>query len=537
MTELARSPWDPVTGPAVVDAPARDEAGMRAVLARLDEPVRAVRDGSGIGLAVGDSGADTLAVAPATPPETLGDPGFRRRYGVARCYAAGAMANGIAAEELVIALGRDGVLGSFGAAGLVPDRIEAAIARITTALPHGPYAFNLIHSPSEEALERRAVELYLAHGIRVVEAAAFLTLTPHLVRYRVAGLARDPSGAVRIGNRVVAKVSRREVAERFLGPPPPELVAALRAQGLVTDEQARLAARVPMADDITVEADSAGHTDNRPLVVLLPSIVELRDELQARYRFAEPVGVGAAGGIGTPHAALAAFVLGAGYVVTGSVNQSCLEAAASPHTKRLLAEVDLADVAMAPAADMFELGVRLQVVKRGTFFPVRAQRLYALYREYDGLEALPADERAKLERQVFRQGLDEVWRSTREYFLARDPAQLARAEADPKRRMALVFRWYLGLSSHWSNVGEPGREADYQIWCGPAMGAFNDWARGSYLADPARRRVVDVSRHLMTGAAYLRRVAHFEALGVPLPAALRRYRPEPGPPPPRAVPC
>ncbi|MGI5227929.1 PfaD family polyunsaturated fatty acid/polyketide biosynthesis protein [Actinoallomurus sp. CA-142502] len=520
--------------------PARDEAGMRRLLAQLDEPVQVVRDASGIGVLGGAgerSGTEVLAEAPAAPPETLGDPGFRRRHGVARCYAAGAMAGGIATEELVIALGRDRVLGSFGAAGLLPDRIEAAIARITDALPCGPYAFNLIHSPAEEALERRTVELYLAHGVRTVEAAAFLTLTPHVVRYRVAGLSEEPSGAVRIGNRVIAKVSRREVARHFLSPPPPELVAALAGQGLVTARQAELAARVPMADDVTVEADSAGHTDNRPLVVLLPSIVELRDELQARYRFAEPVGVGAAGGIGTPHATLAAFVLGAGYVVTGSVNQSCVEAAASAHTKRLLAEVDLADVAMAPAADMFELGVRLQVVKRGTLFPVRAQRLYALYRAYDGLEQIPADERARLERQVFRQSLDEVWRGTREYFAARDPAQVVRAEQDPKRRMALVFRWYLGRSSRWSNVGEPGREGDYQIWCGPAMGAFNDWVRGSHLADPADRRVVDVARHLMTGAAYLRRVAHLDALGVTLPAALRRYRPEPGAPAPRAMPC
>ena len=535
-----------MTVPAILDGgtgPVPEEAELRRTLLRLDEPVRVVRHGDRLGVLAGRAsepdrlGAAVVAEAPPAPPETLGDPGFRRRYGVARCYAAGAMANGIAAEELVLALGRDGALASFGAAGLLPDRIEAAIGRITAALPHGPYAFNLIHSPSEEALERRAVELYLAHGIRTVEAAAFLTLTPHVVRYRVAGLSADPSGAVRIGNRVIAKVSRREVAHRFLSPPPPELVAALRAQGLVTAEQAALAARVPMADDITVEADSAGHTDNRPLVALLPSIVELRDELQTRHHFAEPVGIGAAGGIGTPHATLAAFVLGAGYVVTGSVNQSCREAAASAHTKRLLAEVDLADVAMAPAADMFELGVRLQVVKRGTMFPVRAQRLYTLYRAYDGLEHLPAEERAKLERQVFRQSLDEVWRGTRAYFAERDPAQVMRAEQDPKRRMALVFRWYLGCSSRWSNVGEPGREADYQIWCGPAMGAFNDWVRGCYLADPANRRVADVARHLMTGAAYLRRVAHLEALGVTLPAALRRYRPHPDPPEPRTVPC
>jgi trans-AT polyketide synthase/acyltransferase/oxidoreductase domain-containing protein len=29
--------------------------------------------------------------------------------------------------------------------------------------------------------------------------------------------------------------------------------------------------------------------------------------------------------------------------------------------------------------------------------------------------------------------------------------------------------------------GDETRRMDYQIWCGPAMGAFNDWVRGSFL--------------------------------------------------------
>jgi len=53
--------------------------------------------------------------------------------------------------------------------------------------------------------------------------------------------------------------------------------------GKITAEQAQLARLVPMADDVTVEADSGGHTDNRPLVSLVPSIIRLRDELQEKY--------------------------------------------------------------------------------------------------------------------------------------------------------------------------------------------------------------------------------------------------------------
>jgi PfaD family protein len=468
---------------------------------------------------------ELLGTLPPLRPEQLGDSAFRAAHGVRYAYMAGAMANGIASEELVIALGQAGILASFGAAGLVPARVEGAIRRIQAALPNGPYAFNLIHSPSEEALERGAVELYLRHGVRTVEASAFLGLTPHVVYYRAAGLGVDPSGAISIGNRVIAKISRREVAEQFMRPAPEALLAPLVEAGLITPLQAQLAAQVPMADDITVEADSGGHTDNRPLVCLLPSILALRDEIQAQQGYAQAVRVGAGGGIGTPAAALATFMMGAAYIVTGSINQACVESGASPHARRLLAQAGMADVMMAPAADMFELGVKVQLLKRGTFFPMRAQKLYELYQKYSALEAIPPAEREQLERQIFRKPLETIWQETEAYFAERDPDQIRRALDNPKRRMALVFRWYLGLSSRWANSGEPGREMDYQIWCGPAMGAFNDWVRGSYLEDPEARRVADVAQHMLTGAAYLYRIQQLRAYGVDVSSELSAYRP------------
>ena len=91
--------------------------------------------------------------------------------------------------------------------------------------------------------------------------------------------------------------------------------------------------------------------------------------------------------------------------------------------------------------------------------------------------------------------------------------------------MALVFRWYLGLSSRWSNSGEPGREMDYQIWCGPAMGAFNEWTQGTPLAAPENRRAADVAEQLLRGAAYLYRVQSLRSQGVTLPPVLAVYKP------------
>jgi trans-AT polyketide synthase/acyltransferase/oxidoreductase domain-containing protein len=372
-----------------------DESGIRRILENGSQTSFWVRDKQGrIGAATTMGTTDMsqlcsmelLATLPAYQPEQLGDPSFRQTYGTQYNYMAGAMANGIASEELVIALGKAGMLASFGAGGLVPSRIEQAIDRIQQALPNGPYAFNLIHSPSEEALERKAVDLYLQKGVNVIEASAFLSLTEHVVRYRVAGINRRSDGTVELTNRIIAKVSRLEVAAVFLKPAPAAILQQLVDMGSITSEQARLATTVPMADDITVEADSGGHTDKRSLVCVLPAVLALRDQIQAEQNYAQTVRIGAAGGISTPESVVGAFAMGASYVVTGSINQSCREAGTSDHVRAILAQIDMTDVLMAPAADMFEMGVKLQVAKKGTLFGLRAQKLYDLYNTYPAWE-------------------------------------------------------------------------------------------------------------------------------------------------------
>ena len=519
----------------VIDKLANSTEDIRNTLLHLNQVVHVVQNESTLGVCLAEDLTDStsgtlmsaIAQVPAMQVGQFGDPEFMQSYGLNMAYMTGAMANGIASEELVIAAGKAGLLGSFGAAGLVPSRIEEAIKTIQQALPNGPYAFNLIHSPSEDAIERGAVDMFLKYGVTTVEASAFLGLTPNIVRYRAAGLGRNSQNQLVIKNRVIAKISRTEVASKFMAPAPEAILRKLVEEGSITEEQAQLAAQVPMADDITVEADSGGHTDNRPLVLLLPAILTLAEQFQRKYGYAQSIRVGAAGGIGTPASALAAFMMGAAYVVTGSVNQSCLEAAASKHSKNLLAQAQMTDVTMAPAADMFEMGVELQVLKRGTMFPMRAKKLYELYKNYESIEEIPQQERLKLEQQVFRSSLDEIWRQTEEHFNARDPHQIERAKDHPKRKMALIFRWYLGLSSRWSNSGEQGREADYQIWAGPAMGAFNDWVKGSYLEDVSKRKTVEVAWHIMSGAAYLYRLRLLQIQGVWLPPACEVYTPQP----------
>ncbi len=471
------------------------------------------------------NGSASGPFVPALRLEDLGDAGFRADHGLRYAYVTGAMANGIGSADIVEEMGRAGMLGFFGAAGLSLQRVEAAIDRITQNLGDLPFGFNLIHSPNDPALEEAVVDLYLRRGVRLVEASAYLDLTPAVVRYRLHGIHIDAEGRVVTPNRVVVKVSRVEVASKFFAPPPERLLQELVRRGDLTAAQARLAATVPVAQDLTAEADSGGHTDNRPAITLLPTMLALRDRLQATHRYANPLRVGAAGGIATPAGAAAAFAMGADYLVTGSINQACVESGSSDVVRTMLAQAEQADVTMAPAADMFEMGVKVQVLKRGTMFAMRAAKLYELYRTHSSLDELPIAERAALEKNLFRAPLEEIWGQTRVYFQQRDPGQVERAERDPKHKMALVFRWYLGQSSRWANAGEPTRKLDYQVWCGPAMGALYEWAKGSFLELPQNRRVVTLALNLLHGAVVTLRVQMLRWQGVAVDSAAVRVTP------------
>jgi PfaD family protein len=440
-------------------------------------------------------------LSPQSICNQLGDREFCHDLGIRHPYLGGSMAKGISSIAMVEELGRNGMLGFFGAAGLPYATVEQAVDHLSAA-PF-PCGFNLIHSPQEPDLEKALAELFIAKGVRLVEASAFLALTLPLVRYRLHGIHRAADGSIVTPNRIIAKVSREELAERFFSPAPEKFLRELVADGTISAEQAELAALVPMAQEVTAEADSGGHTDNRPALALFPTIKSLAVRLKSQFGYPMKLRAGLAGGISTPTSAAAAFAMGAAYIMTGSVNQACVESGTSDTVRRMLAETRQADVSMAPAADMFEMGVTVQVLKRGTMFPMRAAKLYEIYRACGSLEEIPATEREKIEKTFFQNSCATIWNDTRAYFLTRDPRQVERAERDPKHLMALVFRWYLGQAAHWAKDGNESRKMDYQVWCGPAMGAFNEWAAGTFLEDPSRRTVSTVALNILYGAAEL----------------------------------
>lgn len=434
---------------------------------------------------------------------SLGSEVFRRRFGLKYAYMTGAMYRGVASAELVTKMGQAGLLSFFGAGGLSLEKIESNIVCIQAALNGDqPYGMNLLANYEYPAQEAAVVDLYLKYGIRNVEAAAFMQMTPALVRFRLQGLRTNARGEIVCDHRIVAKVSRPEVARAFMSPPPAAIVEKLLEQQLVTPLQAELSQRIPVSHDVCVEADSGGHTDGGIAAAMLPPLLRLRDEMQRTHGYAEPICMGLAGGIGGPEAAAAAFLLGADFIATGSINQCTVEAGMSPDGKSMLQEIDIQDTEYAPAGDMFEMGAQVQVMKKSVFFPARANKLLSIYRHYDSLDDIPARTRTQLENTFFKKTFDEIWRETAGYFRSAGMEhEIAKAEANAKHRMALVFRWYFAYCTRIAMEGKGDDRVNYQIQTGPALGSFNQWVKGTEWEPWGNRHVDRIAVRIMEATA------------------------------------
>ncbi len=437
--------------------------------------------------------------------ESLGSDSFKKDYGIRYAYVSGSMYRGIASKKLVVKMGKAGLLGFLGTGGLSVQRIEDDIRYIQAELSKDQaYGMNLLHNMNEPAAEDETVDLYLRYGIRVVEASAYMqNLSPALIRYRLTGLKQEADGSIARGHRIIAKVSRPEVAATFLSPPPQRIIEKLLAENKVTAEQAALAKNVPMSDDICVEADSGGHTDSGVAYTLMPAMLSLRDEMMKKFHYPFDIRVGASGGIGTPEAAAAAFILGADFILTGSINQCTAEAGTSDAAKDLLQQMNVQDTDYAPAGDMFELGAKVQVLKKGLFFPARGNRLYDLYQHYNSLDEIDDKTKKQIQEKYFKRSFDEIYAETRQFFAERNPAEIEKAERNPKHKMALVFRWYFAHTTQLALTGSAEQKVDYQIHTGPALGAFNQWIKGSELEDWRNRHVDEIGLKLLNATASL----------------------------------
>lgn len=416
---------------------------------------------------------------------------FKQRYKLTAPLMAGGMYKGVSSVELVSAMAKAGFLASLGAGGMKLESIEVALKELSKVDSKTPVCINVLANHNNPYAEIALVQLLLTYGFTVIEAAAFIDVTPALVLFKIKGLKKEKDKVVST-NRIIVKLSHEKVAENFLTPISDKILLELLNKDLISISEFEIAKGLIIADDITVEADSAGHTDRGIASVLLPAIKHVRDRKVKEHAIEAPVHVGLAGGIGTPESVLSALVLGADYVVTGSINQVTIESGQSREVKEALQCITTADTTYAPAGDMFEMGAIVQVLKKGSLFPMRAQKLLDLYKRYSSIDDIDFSLKKQLTK-MFGRSLEEVYEECKAHHSLQ---RIEKAEQNPKYKMLLIFKWYYAYATRQAMSGGSDT-VNYQVHCGSSLGAFNSWTKGGPFEHYSKRGVVEINQHLL----------------------------------------
>jgi trans-AT polyketide synthase/acyltransferase/oxidoreductase domain-containing protein len=433
--------------------------------------------------------------------EKLGSNEFRSRYNIRYSYLVGGMYQAISSREMIISLANSNILGFYGTGGLKLDRVEEDIKKIKSMLQENkPYGVNVISNMGEEDKENSLISYLLKVGVRTIEASGYIYITKPIVKYRARGISLQ-NGVIKSENHIIAKVSRPEVAEFFMSPAPENIINSLLSSGDITKEQAECLRIMPVASDISVEADSGGHTDLGVTTVLIPAIKRMRDHMMAKHRYSEYIHIGAAGGIGTPESAGVAFLLGADFIMTGSINQCTVEAGTSDFVKDMLEDTAVQDTEYAPAGDMLEFGSKVQVLKKGTFFPARANKLYDIFKHHSSLSEFDEATKNQIENVYFKKKISQIVEEEKDYLKNQYPEELKKLETDEKYKLLTVLKWYFRNSTIFAIAGNSERKVDFQVQCGKAMGAFNDWIKGTEFERWENRTTVGIANLLMNETA------------------------------------
>ena len=196
--------------------------------------------------------------------------------------------------------------------------------------------------------------------------------------------------------------------------------------------------------------------------------------------------------------------MGADFVLTGSINQCTVQGGISDAVKDLLQDMDVQDTDYCPAGDMFEIGAKLQVLKKGILFPARANKLYDIYQQYNSIEEIPEKTIQQLEKSFFKRTIDSIWKDVKEFYINKGwQNKIEKAQSNPKHRMALIFRWYFFHTSQLAFEGDMTKKVNFQIHTGPALGAFNAWVKGTSMESWRNRHVDEIAIKLMDSTAVL----------------------------------
>lgn len=415
---------------------------------------------------------------------------FCKRYGLFYPYVAGSMGNGISAANLVVRMAQKHLLAFIGTNGSFYDTIASTVREVRNALTK-KQLFGIGLCPGEK--EKKLIELCLAEEIPVIECASYINVSKELVYYKIKGMKKLENGEVFFQNRILVKLSRPEVLRNFISPVPTRLIEELYAEGRITMHEAQLIKNHPTADDVCILTDPAGQTEQYSMISALPTMLEIRDEFKKKYDYSEYIHIGTGGEIGTPKAIAAAFLLGAEFVLTGSINQCTVEAQTSELVKDMLQKVEIQDTNIVMANDFSGLSIKANVLRKGTLYCARANKLYELYRTYNRLEEISPQEREHIENNYFKTSFSEILGEM-------EDDNDTKTITSNKAQLMKVLRWYEKNACKWAIEGNKENKVNFLIYTSRSIGAFNNWVKWTELESWRNRHVDEIAIKLMKDA-------------------------------------
>lgn len=427
----------------------------------------------------------------------LGNSEFIEEYGLKYAYVVGPMCNGISSVQLIEKAAKSGLLAYYATEGLTKDKIVEDIAKLNDSLK-GQHKYGVAISMDymHAMKEIEMFSLIQKHDVTMVQLSGYISVSESIIRFKAAGVYKD-GDTIKTRNRIMVKLSRPEVAITFLKSAPNDMIEKLFSEGKITALEAEFLRNTPLADAICVETNSAGKTDNATAFSTYPSILRMKNRIMEEYKYNKDVYVGYAGSIGSPEAIVAAFVMGADFIMTGSINQCCVEAGTSDKVKDMLQEANIQDTDYIPSGDNYDFVTKTQVLKKGVLFHVRANKLYEIYKMYPSIDDIDITLKRQIEQQFFSMSLDDVYRIIEPRLLE---VQLKKAEKMSKYKMALIFNYYYVLSMEKALKGKVSEEVNYLVHCSVAMGAFNLYVKDTKLEKWKFRYVDEIAIMLMEGA-------------------------------------
>lgn len=425
----------------------------------------------------------------------LGSTEFKNDFNLKYAYVAGPMYRGVSGRDMVVSLAKSGMLGFIGSTYMKLEDLRHEISAVKKSLINNEsFGVGFSYRNDEQEIEKEVIELLTEEEIKIVNFSGYIQITEELAKYRIKSLYKS-AGKIYSKVKFIMKVSRPEIARMFMEPIPENIIKKLLDNRDITNEEAELAKNYPVVDSICIEANCAGYTEGKSINCLLPQIIHMRDICVKNNDYDCNIYIGAAGGIGTDMAAMSMFIIGADYIMTGSINQCTVEAKISDEVKNKLQNAEIEDIDYAPGIDWFEFGSKVQVLKRGSFFCVKANKLYELYKRYNSLMDIDSETKERLISKYFLNDFETIY-SEMYRTMPQD-------EVNEKKKMAMVFKWYLINSQLFALNGDEDRRVDYQIYCSSAMGAFNEWVKGSSMEQWRNRHVQDIGKYIMDGAESL----------------------------------